>query len=78
MTKETDILRAAVAKAIAPLEGEFSSKRLARALIAAACDLSIADRGVMPTVWMTQEANGLLAGRWSPESIEMYIETTRN
>ena len=74
---ETDILRDAVSKAVADLEGKFTAKRLARALIAKACDISIANEGPMATVWMTDGATNLLAGRWSTESIEMFIEHQR-
>lgn len=74
---ETQRLRSAIDKALAGIEGKFSATRLSRALVAKACDISIANDGHIATVWMTERATNLLAGHWSRESVQMYIEHQR-
>ena len=74
---ETEQLRSRIDDLVATLGDQFPKQKLARALVAKACDVSLADVGPMSTIWMTEHATGLLAGHWSPPSIETFIDTKR-
>jgi hypothetical protein len=60
---------------IAELGEEFPLSLVAKALTAKALDLSLAEVGALPTISMIRRAADLLGGRWTPESIEMFIKT---
>jgi hypothetical protein len=71
---ETERLRARIDRFVARLGDEFPKEKLARALLAKGCDVSLADAGLTATVWMANHAANLLAGHWSAGSVETFIE----
>ena len=74
---EVERLRARVNWFAAQLGDEFPKQMLARALVAEACDISLADSGfgALATANMTRHATNLLAGHWSAETIQTFIES---
>lgn len=73
---ETQTLRARIDELLGDLERDFPKQRVARALVAKACDISLIDGGALPTVKMLTGATSLLAGQWVPDNVAMFIETT--
>lgn len=73
----TDVerLRSRLNEILADFGKEFPQEMLARAFIATGCDISLADTGLMSTIWMTERATNLLAGHWSHDLVNTFIET---
>lgn len=75
MKSETQDLRERIDGLVAQLGKEVPRQKLARALMAKACDVSLTEVGTMGAIAMTEHATSLLAGRWAPSMIETFIET---
>lgn len=68
----TQELRARIDEAVAQLD-DIPPQKLARLLVAKACDISLGAGNAMQAAWITEGATNLLAGRWSAETIENFI-----
>lgn len=77
MKTETQSLLERVAQFVSETEKEFPKQKLARALVAAGCNVSIAKDSVNATAWMLGEASGLIAGHWTSDRIELFIDVKR-
>lgn len=77
MTSETQRLRSRIDELVAQIGDEFPRQKVARALTAKACDVSLEHVGTMATVWMTEHATNMLAGHWAPDTVETFIDTVR-
>ena len=69
-------LRDRIDQLVTQIGDDWPSEMLARALVAKACDVSLATKGMPATIWMTQRAEDLLAGHWTRETADLFIETS--
>jgi hypothetical protein len=71
---ETQLLRARINELVAQLGNDMPQQKLARALMAKACDVALNEVGAMGAISMAEQATNLLAGRCTEERIRNYLQ----
>jgi hypothetical protein len=74
---ETERLQSRIDRLVDGIGDEYGKQTVARALVAKACNVSLAASGSLATMWMLEHASNLMGGRWGPDSIKCFIETKR-
>jgi hypothetical protein len=72
---ETEKLRDTIDTLVAQLGNDFEPQKVGRALLAKGADVLLASSGMTGAIWGVQRVEGLLAGHWTKEMSDMFVET---
>lgn len=68
-------LRDRIDSFVATLGDDFPMQTVGRALLAKGAEILLEDAGMMPAIWAVQRIEDLLAGRFVPETLDLFIRS---
>ena len=72
---DVDRLRDRIDSFVATLGDDFPMQTLGRALMGKGAEIILADNGMMSAIWSAQRLEDLLAGRFTPETLDLFIRS---
>ncbi len=72
---DTDRVRERLDNFVVGLGDDLPMQTVGRILMAKAAQMILEDAGMMAAIWASQRIEDLLAGRFTPETVDLYIRS---